>query len=307
VKRSLLASTIVLALCAVAPLARAQDAAVDDATVEDAGVEDAGVEDAGVEDAVVADSSLPDTAQPDVPQSDAARPDISQPDISLPDAAQPDAGSSCGTVSYIGECVGDSVRYCSGDSVATIDCTTQYGAFATCGLLDCTDVNAGCLGYFCVLRDGEACGGDGDLTCDVEADQGCINSACASSTACDPATYSSQCNGHALTTCGYTINERDCSGGGATPRTCGVTSNGSSACVGLEGDTCGGTIGRECTLGLRCSSGVCVGAGADGGSTADAGDDGDGGGGCLCRGASSTLSLPLLLAALYAAVRRRRR
>jgi len=277
---------------------------------EDGG-EDGGVEDGGAADTLLPDSSAPDLLPLDVSAPDSLLPDSSAPDFSLPDSSQPDATSGCGSVSFIGECQGDTARYCNGEQVVEVDCVSRFGAGATCGLFDCTDDTAGCIGYFCVQGSGEACSADG-LPCDAAADQGCVDAICAASTMCDPSTYTRLCNGTFLTDCTYTVNERDCSEGSTVPRTCGITSSGENLCVGLDGDTCGGASGRECQQGMECVGGVCgggavtdAGAGRDG--PVGDGDDGDDDESCASVGDSAPAPVALLLgAALLLAWCRRR-
>jgi len=116
------------------------------------------------------------------------------------EAAAPMDVESCGNVTYIGECVGDTIRYCqTSGELLEVDCTDPVegvGPQATCGLRDCTDEAAGCEGYYCVSRQGQPCGETYWFDwCDAGNGLGCIQGVCAPAPACDPTTYTTACNG----------------------------------------------------------------------------------------------------------------
>jgi len=179
--------------------------------------------------------------------------------------ARSDAAGGCGTLTYIGECLGDQVRYCVANVARTIDCIQRYEATATCGLLNCTDPgDPDCDGYWCVPRSGESCMGM-LRSCDAATLQGCIGGVCTVSTTCDPGTFVPSCVGTAVTSCGYTVNVVDCAAGGR-PFTCGQTSTGGSACLGQEGAACDVATGYECIATFTCVAGVCWAGARDGGS-----------------------------------------
>jgi len=184
-----------------------------------------------------------------------------------PDAGSADAGvdtaacrldpSPCGSLTDIGECVGDLFRYCSrGRDIFTIDCTSPsqgYSNADTCGLLDCT-TPVQCAGFGCVARRGEPCG---RLTCDVATGQGCIGGVCTTSTGCNPALFVRSCDAAILEYCHYMVDERDCSAGGTQPYICGSNSENISDCLGVEGAFCGVTPGYQCAPGFACNFMEC--------------------------------------------------
>jgi len=306
--------------------ALAQEDAGEDGGMEDAGaIEDAGaaedavatpdaatVEDAAtLEDAATAeDAAIPEDAGMTEDATAAEDGGASAPDAGLFE----DAGPGCGEVDFIGECDGDLVRYClRGNELSEIDCGTEYGSWATCGLLDCTDYDEGCLGYYCVARLGEACEGDDTLPCDVAAQQGCLQGVCASSSSCDPGTFTTTCSGTWLTYCEHTERDRDCSEGGAAPYTCEEVA-GTGRCLGQEGGRCNPADAHACATGFSCVGGVCTagttadaGPGNDAGSADDDDDDDDDDGGCGCSAVGAPAPLLLLACAGVALLTARRR
>jgi MYXO-CTERM domain-containing protein len=228
------------------------------------------------------------------------------------DSASVEAGVPCGQVTFLGECDGDTVRYCARDNqLVEVDCADEFGSGATCGLADCTA--DGCLGYFCVARNGQAC--DEILGCDVGAGQGCVDGTCAGSTACDPDAFTPTCDGDLLSYCAYTVGRNDCSEGDTQPYVCGNTSAGTPGCLGTAGGLCDPSNGFECATGFDCVDNVCTAPGTDAGgidsgSAADAAsgdDDDDAEAGCGCRASGAGSSVALLLAGLLGLARRRRR
>jgi hypothetical protein len=65
----------------------------------------------------------PDASQPK-PDSAKPKPDSSKP---KPDASQPkpDTGSACGSITYVGCCVGDVVKWCASGKLVSTDCSTE--------------------------------------------------------------------------------------------------------------------------------------------------------------------------------------
>lgn len=275
--------------------------------------EDGGVSDTGVHvDAAVLDSTAADTAVEDSTVADTHVADTHVVDSHVADGATADATVSCGTITYIGECQGDSVRYCLGEQLRVVDCVDRYGANATCGLLDCTDTsNADCQGYWCVPETGSPC--DDQLTaCDVASQEGCVNGVCATSTTCDPAAYQPICTGTVITSCGYTVNDRDCAADGR-PYTCGARSSGGNGCLGAAGAACDMAQGLECQTPLSCIAGVCGTPQPDAGQPLlDAGPKADAGTGgsddtCGCQATSAGSAALALLAMVGLVLVRRRR
>lgn len=314
--------------------ATVQDAAGDDAVVDaDAAVIDAELIDTGVildsavaidtqvqEDASApADGALEDSSDPDVLTSDAA---LSAEDGGLEsDAAE--LVNPCGDVDFIGGCDGDILRYCAQDNqIIELDCAAEFGD-ATCGLFDCTDP-ASCRGYACVARTGSACG---ELTCDVGAQEGCIQGLCAASDLCDPQDFEPSCDGDALRECAMTVNEVDCSQGGAVAAVCALDSDGVARCLGSLGAVCDPGSGRECAPDLICQASLCVDPNAQVDSgvvavdasqaqdsgfedsakhTEDAGSDDSASEGCGCRAAGTTTAAPWLVLGVVGLLWRRR-
>jgi len=267
------------------------------ALAQDAGVSDTGVHvDAAVLDAAGMDSHVVDSQVAD---------------SHIADAATADASVSCGNVTYIGVCQGTSVRYCLGEQLRVVDCVDRYGANATCGLLDCTDVsNTDCQGYWCVPTTGSPCT-DRLTACNVAAQEGCMNGVCVGSQTCNPDTFQPSCSGTVITSCGYTINNRDCAAGGR-PYTCGATSGGGNGCLGATGAACDMAQGLECQAPLSCIAGVCGTPRPDAGQPLlDAGPKADAGTGtddtCGCQTTSTgPAALALLALAGLVVIRRRR-
>ena len=182
------------------------------------------------------------------------------------DAAYEDAGGEdhyfvgCGSLTYIGECDGDTVSYCAenGQDVITIDCAAQFGSASTCGLLDCDD-SSDCLGYYCVAEIGESCE---ELWCDVGASAGCLDGVCdTASDACDPSTFTRTCTNSVIEYCHPDAEmewDFDCSMGGTEPYSCGTRSDGVLTCLGQLGGLCDPAQGYECGAGLICIEGVCA-------------------------------------------------
>ncbi|MBN2357835.1 MAG: hypothetical protein JXR83_00175 [Deltaproteobacteria bacterium] len=287
----------------------AQDGGEPDTGVQpDAAAADSTVPDAAEVDATVLDSAVSDSAVTDSAATDAPVPDSAAPDSTVADAAV-----GCGTVTYIGQCQGDSVQYCLGGQLRVVDCVDRYGADATCGLLDCTDANdPDCQGYWCVPTSGSSC--TGALTaCDVGAVEGCLGGVCATSQTCDPDSFLPACAGTVITSCGYTVNNRDCAEGGR-PYVCGPASGGGNACLGLAGAACDVAQGLGCQSPLSCIRGVCgteqPDAGQqplDAGPVPDAGTGGEDDGTCGCRAASAGPAALALLALCGVALFRHRR
>ena len=179
-------------------------------------------------------------------------------------ASAQNVGDPCGALTYVGECAGDTVRWCNESGVVdALDCadaTDGYGPNATCGLWDCTSTAADCYGYWCVGRQGQACDYGSNLACDVTSGLGCLDWVCAPSVTCDPASYSDSCNGDVVSWCPVPrVWNVDCRAGGADPYTCAANSQGEVLCLGLAGGECDPLVGFECVAGLTCSNGFCVG------------------------------------------------
>lgn len=185
------------------------------------------------------------------------------------DAARPDSSSGsdssttvpCGTVTFIGECQGNTLRWCNQGALQEIDCAGQS---LICGLVDCTATD--CYGYDCVSDLGGSCGlSEGDYMCNGGDTEGCLHGVCAASTACSTdgnptcvdASYVSFCFGYGPD---GTIWDYDCTGGGAEPYVCGTGSAGDN-CLGVEGGNCDLTQDPpwECASGFTCSSTTAAG------------------------------------------------
>jgi len=276
--------------------------------------EDGGGTDTGVHpDSAVHDSLVPDAGAHDSFTRDNVAGDTLITDRVAHDSFVPDAAVGCGTVTYFGECSGSVVHYCMEDQLRTVDCVDRYGANATCGLLDCTNpAPADCQGYWCVPTTGSSC--TGELTaCDVAAQEGCLGGLCAASSTCDPTSFQPTCSGTVITSCGYTINNRDCAAEGR-PFTCGAASGGRNACLGGQGAACDPVQGAECQAPLSCVRGVCGTVQSDAGQQPlDAGNKPDAAtsGGeedtCNCQTTSAGSAALALLALCGVALIRRRR
>lgn len=280
--------------------------------------EDGGV----VEDGAVVDTGTPDTGTPDTGTAD---------------TGTVDSGTGCGTMTILGECQGDIVRWCQDGAVQTVNCATEYNPERpddfTCGLFDCTNDVNNCFGYWCVARAGKDCAGE---SCDISLNQGCVGGVCATSTACDPNTYTQTCSTTTVMSYCYggatagVVNEFDCNWLSTTAGqyTCDAAAQTSLPCIAGAGATCvfgsgADTITLACVTGYTCGlSGVCTqsttpDAGArdtgarDTASTTDTAGDTDEPvglcGGCSGTGANVTTYGALFgLLGLALAIRRRR-
>jgi hypothetical protein len=149
-------SVIYLAIVALAALAFACG---DDDDGGGGGGDDTGQADTGQADTGQADTGQVDTGQVDTGQVDTGQVDTGQD--------EPDGGSVCGDLTYEGECVGTTVRWCdtdpdTGDDVVVeFDCATQYfvddSGAAIPGITGiCTEISAA-FGYYCAVSEGDPC------------------------------------------------------------------------------------------------------------------------------------------------------
>jgi len=170
-------------------------------------------------------------------------------------APEPDetesAGSGCGAVTYEGSCVGDTVQWCEGDAIRSLDCADsgkECGFSSAQGYYDCLAQPTGQGGAAGSSGGGEAGGGTGGS---------------GAPSGCGTVTWEGECSGNSVQYCeADQVKSIDCSASGAT---CGWNASQDvyDCLAGSQGS--GGSQGSEepagdSGCGQVTSEGTCSGA-----------------------------------------------
>lgn len=169
-------------------------------------------------------------------------------------------GEPCGDLTFEGECVGETVRWCAEGTAAEIDCSAFYPAEAATGTCEHISVE---FGYYCAVQPGDVClfSADGEVQpafC-TGTEPGCILGA---ETVCQENVGT--CTEADDGTCRDALMIAVCAEGQPIAFDCAAFSGSCSegACIDQgEGGTCGaiGDATFTCADGLVCNAdtGVC--------------------------------------------------
>lgn len=191
--------------------------------------------------------------------------------VGLALVATPARAQDCGNVTFAGECVGTTLRYCDANMLVEYDCTVEYSANSTCETFNMTYGSncASAVGETCFYDDGA---GGLEITPCQGTNAGCLendtDAVCTENLgACTAADNGTCRNGRLIVECFEFLQPHmlDCPALGGTCQT--------DRCADVPvGGFCDDT-NAFCAAGLSCVNDVC----SAGGPMGDAGVSGDAG------------------------------